>query len=208
MAQVFLYKYRFVILWVLFTLHLGVFWPGFITVDASNQYKQALCFQFSDAHPPLMACLWHYVNRVIPGTGGMYAIQIILFYSGLHYLLKTCEKLFDFKKHATYLFFIFGAPFLPTIFFYSLTIAKDWHFTFVFFFISSFLSFYTLCKKKLPLSKAFLLLILLTYGMAVKYQAWYCGIFLIVWIGYCLARSRFMKGVCSLVCACFVYSRI
>jgi len=60
-----------------------VFYPGYMSWDSSYQWWQARHGSFDATHPPLMAMIWQLVDRVWPGPGGMFALQIALIWSGL-----------------------------------------------------------------------------------------------------------------------------
>lgn len=64
-------------------LVLGVFWPGYMSWDSAYQWWQARHDQFDSVHPPLMAMIWQLSDRVVPGPGGMFALQAALLWSAL-----------------------------------------------------------------------------------------------------------------------------
>jgi hypothetical protein len=64
-------------------LTLATYWPGWMSFDAADQYLQVLNGRFTDVHPPLMAALWTWTNRVVPGPGGIFALHALAFWIGL-----------------------------------------------------------------------------------------------------------------------------
>jgi hypothetical protein len=62
---------------------LAVFWPGYMSRDSALQWWQARNHQFDNVHPPLMAMVWQFSDRVVPGPGGMFALQAALLWSAL-----------------------------------------------------------------------------------------------------------------------------
>jgi hypothetical protein len=62
---------------------LGVFWPGYMSWDSAYQWWQARNNSFDSVHPPLMAMIWQLTDRVVPGPGGMFALQATLLWSAL-----------------------------------------------------------------------------------------------------------------------------
>lgn len=59
------------------------FKPGALSPDSLLILKQARTGVFEDGHPPLMAVIWRWVDRIIPGSMGMLLLNLILFYGGL-----------------------------------------------------------------------------------------------------------------------------
>jgi hypothetical protein len=57
--------------------------PGFATHDLLVQLSEARSGQYSDWHPPVMSWLWRQVERVVPGTTGMLALQLVMLWSGI-----------------------------------------------------------------------------------------------------------------------------
>ena len=57
--------------------------PGFATHDLPVQLAEARAGQYSDWHPPVMSWLWRQVERVVPGTTGMLALQLAMLWSGI-----------------------------------------------------------------------------------------------------------------------------
>ena len=54
---------------------LWVFWPGYMSWDSAFQWWQSRHDTFDSVHPPLMAMIWQLSDRVVPGPGGMFALQ-------------------------------------------------------------------------------------------------------------------------------------
>lgn len=82
---------------VLVALGLGVtvltFYPGYLTVDATFQFMQTRGIQeLADWHPPVMAWLWRGVDRFIRGTGGMFLLQVGMFWVGLGLVAACCLR--------------------------------------------------------------------------------------------------------------------
>lgn len=68
-----------------------VFYPGYLSFDSADQWQQARHGAYNSLHPPLQAMLWHYVDRVWPGPGGMFAIQATLYWAGLALLIAQLQ---------------------------------------------------------------------------------------------------------------------
>src|SRR6188474_2134079 len=63
--------------------------PGFMAADSGDQLNQARTGQYNDAHPVLMALLWRYTDRVLPGPLGILVLMTALRVGGLT-LLAAC----------------------------------------------------------------------------------------------------------------------
>ncbi|HEU4580065.1 MAG TPA: hypothetical protein VFS67_17525 [Polyangiaceae bacterium] len=52
-------------------------------MDSGAQLEQARAFKFVDDHPVLMALIWRYTDRVLPGPLGMLVFMNAMFWAGL-----------------------------------------------------------------------------------------------------------------------------
>src|ERR1700676_2491531 len=66
-----------------FAVELLAFWPGLMSVDSIEQYIQAATHRYNDHHPPIMAWVWSWTNRVVVGPGGMLIFHLVLMWTGL-----------------------------------------------------------------------------------------------------------------------------
>jgi hypothetical protein len=57
--------------------------PGWMASDSGNQLTQARSFAFRDDNPVLMALLWHFTDRVVPGPRGMLILMTSSYWVGL-----------------------------------------------------------------------------------------------------------------------------
>jgi hypothetical protein len=57
--------------------------PGYMGPDSRSQFQQARNFYFTDDHPVLMALIWHYLDRLVPGPLGMLVFTNALVWAGL-----------------------------------------------------------------------------------------------------------------------------
>lgn len=74
----------FVVLGVLaFGLTVYMCAPGYMGPDSRSQFQQARNFYFTDDHPVLMALIWHYLDRLVPGPLGMLLFTNALVWAGL-----------------------------------------------------------------------------------------------------------------------------
>ncbi len=66
-----------------FALTLELFYPGFMSRDSGNQLQQARDGLYTDHHPILMAVIWRFTDRLVPGPGGMLVIIAGVYWLGL-----------------------------------------------------------------------------------------------------------------------------
>jgi hypothetical protein len=64
-------------------LVVACFYPGYMSNDSIDQLGQARAGIYSAGHPPLMAWIWHWIDRVTPGPLGMVLLQQCLFFGGV-----------------------------------------------------------------------------------------------------------------------------
>jgi hypothetical protein len=73
---------------LLFLLALGpvltvlIFYPGYVTADASYVYADAKAWHFGDWQSPIMAVLWRLIDPVAPGSLSMFLLIVALYWSG------------------------------------------------------------------------------------------------------------------------------
>lgn len=85
------------------------YFPGMLSPDSLDQYRQALSHQYSDWHPPIMAAFWSVLIRIYPGSAPMFLLQVICFWTA--YLILSRIALQHFPKVVYVIPFLFFAPF-------------------------------------------------------------------------------------------------
>ena len=75
-----------------FALELRAFWPGLMSTDSIEQYTQAALARYNDHHPPIMALLWSWTNRVVTGPGGMLIVHLALLWGGLWAIAEAARR--------------------------------------------------------------------------------------------------------------------
>lgn len=79
---------RFVILGVGYVLFLIYAYPGFTSPDSHHQLYQAREGVFGDWHPPMMAFIWRYCDKLWTGTFLMLVLQSATFLLGVDGILR------------------------------------------------------------------------------------------------------------------------
>lgn len=67
--------------------------PGVMTWDSFNQYRQALTGQFDDWHPPVMAWLWSWFAPISPAGSSLLILHVSLYWTALFIIAHTVRRL-------------------------------------------------------------------------------------------------------------------
>ncbi len=59
------------------------FAPGYMSMDSVVQFGQARSLDFWDQHPIVMALIWRYLDKLVPGPIGMLVLENVLYWFGL-----------------------------------------------------------------------------------------------------------------------------
>jgi len=186
---IFIYRFQYPILFILFVCHLIMAWPGEMNPDSMSQYSQAINGVYDDHHPPMMALVWRYFDKIVAGSGLILLLQLTMLYLSTFMILKTAKIFIDFKSKPLWLLCIFSIPLIPQTFIYSLCIFKDIFFAFTFLSVASLLAYVTLSKTKITGAMVGLIITLLIYGIGVKYQAQFSAPIMLGWLGFLWARE-------------------
>jgi hypothetical protein len=82
-------RIAFVLAFVLvFGITILLWFPGAMSEDSVYQLDQARHGEFSDAHPPLMALLWRFLDKLVPGPLGMLLVNTLLYVGGLTVVIR------------------------------------------------------------------------------------------------------------------------
>jgi hypothetical protein len=106
-----------------FFLLVGLNYPGFLSFDAYEQLLDAKDGIYSDWHPPLMALLWHFTMKVIPGPFGMLVLESALLWTGTYLIAVTWFKGSGYRAFWPLIPSLL--VFLPPIFSITGAISKD-----------------------------------------------------------------------------------
>lgn len=93
------------------------FYPGIMTPDTLDQLAQANAQDFNDWHPPMMAWLWSWLNRVFPAASGFLFFDLFLLWFGLYWINRRIDH--------RYAPFVYLLGFLPFVINLSGVIWKD-----------------------------------------------------------------------------------
>ena len=65
-----------------FAVSVTINYPGFMSYDSVQQLLEARAGVYSDVHPPLIALMWHFTDKIIPGPFGMLLLETALIWCG------------------------------------------------------------------------------------------------------------------------------
>ncbi len=148
-----------------FLLLMAAFYPGAMASDAYQQYMEAVLFRFDDWHPPIMALLWAFTNKIVSGAAGMFLLHLIMG-TGSFYLLSRVALAKGKKLYFLPMFAVF-LPFVSCLIF---NIIKDVACAVSLLFAFS-LWYFWVSFGKLTKPKLLLILVILFYGSSVRLNA-------------------------------------
>jgi hypothetical protein len=61
----------------------ATFWPGVLSWDSAYQWYQVRTGEWTSVHPALMTALWSLTDRLLPGPGGYFLLQLSAWWLGL-----------------------------------------------------------------------------------------------------------------------------
>ena len=163
-------------------LTVAVFWPGFMSYDSVEQLGQARAGTVTDWHPPVMAVLWGWLDRVVSGPGGMLLFHNLVFWAGLG---LAVHSLLPRTRAAGLVVLALGA--LPVVFGLLSTVWKDVGMGAAVLFGAAFVLLARRTGRPawlVPAALAFL------YGLAARKNAATALLPLFAWAGVVLVRDR------------------
>lgn len=69
-----------------------LFYPGYLSWDSAYQWWQARHASYNTVHPPLIAMIWRLCELVLPGPGGMFALQISLLWASYAAVASSLQR--------------------------------------------------------------------------------------------------------------------
>jgi len=160
-----------------------LFWPGYMSPDSITQLNQGLTGNYSDHHPPMMSFCWKIFSFIHTGS------QVYLLFH-LSLLFFSICILQIIVKQRWLKFVIALIPLIPNIISYSGALWKDIGFAYAFLLAGMILTKANITAKKLSYSKIILVLLLLIYGVGVKYQAQFVLPVMCFWLGLTLTKAK------------------
>ena len=168
----------------LFVINSYAMWPGVMSADGIEQYNSALAGTYSDHHPPIMSFIWHYLIKLHSGPGLMLSWHLIMLYAAAAVFIYTFRDS-KFK----WWFAIY--PIIPGVIAYTPLIVKDVGLAFSFLLAGSLLAYLMIGKvKKYKWPILALVVLLLFYGTAVKYQARFMVGFFCIGVTFCIFNYK------------------
>ncbi len=161
-----------------------LFWPGYMSPDSITQLNQGLTGSYSDHHPPMMSFFWRLFSYVHTGPELYLIFHLCLLFFSV-YILQTIVKQ-RWLKYAIALI-----PLAPAIASYSGALWKDVGFAYAFLLAGTLLTKSNMTGQTLTYPKMILILLLLIYGVGIKYQAQFVLPVMGLWFGLTLTHAKF-----------------
>jgi len=168
------------------SMELYAFWPGLMSSDSIVQYTQALLRHYNDQHPPVMAWLWSWTERVISGPGGMLTVHLCLLWTGLWMIAEGARR-----RGLPYTWLVPLAGLLPTIANIAGVIWKDVGMAYALLCAGALLYVSSYCTRKVGIAAVVSALVLIGYATMIRANA-AAATFGIAcyWIATVLPRAR------------------
>ncbi len=171
-------------LWVIvgFAFFAIASYPGFMSVDTLEQYKQAHTLKFADGHPPVMAWLWSKLNFIMNGPQSLLFLHLGMLWAGLYIWRVNASE-----SRAAKWFLLIG--FFPWVANFEGVLWKDVGMAF-----SLLLALGLLSKKRLTNIQVFAVLSLLLYAFMVRSNA-PAALVPIIWYASCRLFPLFSNRI-------------
>lgn len=65
-----------------------LFWPGFMSPDSASQWAQARSGRYTDVHPPILALIWSFTERLWSGPGPILVLLLALLWGALAWIAR------------------------------------------------------------------------------------------------------------------------
>jgi hypothetical protein len=157
------------------------FYPGYLNFDSQWQLAQARANSYDDFHPPLMAWVWRYLDRLIPGPGGFFLFHVSLLWLGLSLFVYYAIE----KRRWGWLVCL-GIGLCPPFFLRYGMVVKDTAMTSALIFACGSLLAAEKTKRLLPLA---LCLPALFYACGVRFNAVTAVFPICIWWGACFSQN-------------------
>ena len=167
-TKIFLYPKSLMLALIGFTFFAIACYPGFMSLDSLEQYKQAHTLKFADGHPPVMAWVWSKLNFIFDGPQSLLFFHLAMLWTGLYIWLRNAGE-----SHAVKWFILIG--FSPWVANFEGVLWKDMGMAF-----SLLLALGLLSSKRLTNPQAFAVVSLLLYAFMVRSNA-PAALFPIIW---------------------------
>jgi uncharacterized membrane protein len=149
-----------------FALQCWAYYPGFMSPDTIDQYRQALAHSYSDWHPPIMAGFWSLFTPFFKGGAPMFLLQLLALWTSFFILLLLYYE--RFRRYMYLLAILFFAPF---VFNFAGNIWKDVQMAFSWLLAVAIMIKALMDKRTPSLAESALCFVLLCYGCWVRANA-------------------------------------
>lgn len=181
-----------------FALEIFAFWPGLMSVDSIEQYTQAVLGRYNDHHPPIMAWVWSWTNRVIVGPGGMLAFHLAMLWIGLWAIAEGARR--RGLRYAWLIVLVGVLPFIASI---AGVVWKDLGMAYALLCAGGLLYLAETCGERLRLAATAVALVFIAYATLVRTNGAFAALALAVYAA-ALLFPRIARAHCVVIGAIFV----
>ena len=173
------------------------FYPGVMRIDSVIQYTEAVNQSYSDWHPPVMAWLWSWMDRLWPGPFPMLLMQASLYWCGIGLLAGALAA--SGRRVAGWL--VLAAGWSPISLGYVGVIFKDVGATAAFVASVGLVAHCRFRAKAVPARLRLLALVLISYGVMLRFNTVFAALPLI-WLLF-ESGGRHSAARCLMAAAVF-----
>jgi hypothetical protein len=184
-ADKYLTSLYFALLAALASVSFSILYPGMMSWDTVQQWNEVVTGAYSDKHPPVMAWWWGLlVAYVWNDPAVLLLFHLGMFWGGVYVL----GQIFG-RQSCLWSLSCLALWFVPPVMGMSVVLWKDTGLAFSWFLACALMGKYYQVQRKPGKAVAALILLLLFYGTAVRYNA-IAGLFpLCVWFVMCLQQA-------------------
>lgn len=168
------------------------FYPGYMSLDSFEQLKQARSGIYHLAHPPLMAWIWSFFDRVIPGPLGMLIFFAAMFWIGLALFINA-----RIANPVAAAGMILAVGLFPSVFALLGTVWKDVGMGAALVLAAGLVSRASKSGNKYVLAAS---LPFLFFAFSVRHEAGFAVFPLLLWIGIVWKRRFLISLLAALTC--------
>lgn len=140
-------------------------YPGYMTGDSLDQYRQSLSGNYTNWHPPIMALWWRCLNILSGGPQVMLAFQLVCLWVGIYLLYDVL------RQNKWWLMLVSLFAFAPFVQNFSGYIIKDSQLAIVWFLSCVWMLHIAVSRRKAKVPEAVLCTLLLVYGCWIRLNA-------------------------------------
>jgi len=156
-----------VLVLALFAANVVLHYPGTMSNDSVNQYKEAISGQYTDWHPPVMAWLWSVLRLVGDGPGPFLVLQLACYWAGFGLLADGTRR----AGHPRLAWGIALAGAFPPFLYLNASVVKDTGMVASWIAAVGLIYWFRAQGRRVPMLCGVLIAALIAYGTLVRSNA-------------------------------------